>query len=60
MKAMTRQELADCAGITTKTLQNWMRPHLKTLYRLGMRPRQILPPKVVAWLVDNFCIELEQ
>ena len=58
MKAMSRQELAERAGITTKTLTNWMRPHMPTLRRLGLRPRQIMPPSVVAWLADTFCIDI--
>ena len=55
---MSRQELAERAGITTKTLTNWMRPHMPTLRRLGLRPRQIMPPSVVAWLADTFCIDV--
>ena len=31
MKSMTRKELADRAGVTTTTLRNWMKPHMKKL-----------------------------
>ncbi len=59
MKAMTRQELADKAGVTTKTLSNWLVPHKKTLSNMGMKPRRILPPKVVAWLVERYSIDVD-
>lgn len=58
MKAMTRKELADRAGVTTATLRNWVRPHRKMLAKMGMRPRCILPPNVVEWLCTNYCINL--
>jgi DNA-binding XRE family transcriptional regulator len=58
MKAMTRQELADCAGVTTKTLGNYIKRHRDELWALGMRPREILPPSVVAWLVNNYGIDI--
>lgn len=59
MKAMTRQELADKAGVTTKTLSNWLTPHEKVLSSMGMKPRHILPPKVVAWLVERYSIDVD-
>ena len=27
MKAMTKQQLAQCAGVTVRTLFNWCRPY---------------------------------
>jgi len=60
MKAMTRQELADCAGVTTKTLHNYIKRHWDELWTLGMRPREILPPSVVAWLVNNYGIDIRE
>ncbi len=59
MKAMTRQQLADCAGVTTKTLANYLKRHRDTLWGLGLRPREILPPSVVAWLVDHYGINID-
>ena len=55
---MTRQELADCAGVTSKTLHNYIKRHWDELWSLGMRPNQILPPSVVAWLVKNYGINI--
>lgn len=59
MKAMTRQQLAECAGVTTKTLQNYIERHWDELWALGMRPRQILPPSVVEWLCKNYGISID-
>ncbi|MBR1389486.1 MAG: helix-turn-helix transcriptional regulator [Prevotella sp.] len=59
MKAMTRQQLADRAGVDRQTLSNWLKPHHQLLRQMGMRPRGILPPNVVRWIVDNFCINLD-
>ena len=28
MKAMTKQQLADCAGVTTKTLMSWCEQYM--------------------------------
>ena len=59
MKAMTRQQLAACAGITTKTLGNYINRHWEELCALGMRPYEILPPSVVEWLADHYSINIE-
>ena len=57
---MTRQELANCAGIDRQTLKNWIEPHANLLFEMGMRPRQILPPKVVAWLAERYSIDVDE
>lgn len=31
MKAMTKQQLADCARVSVRTLMNWCRPYRKEL-----------------------------
>ena len=46
MKAMTRQQLASCAGVTSKTLGNYINRHWDELWALGMRPYEILPPAI--------------
>ncbi len=46
MKAMTKQELADMAGVTPKTFRAWCKPYEKELRELGMRPHmKALPPQ---------------
>ena len=59
MKSMTRKELAHRAGVTTTTLRNWMKPHMKKLIELGLSPRGILRPNVVAWIVHQFDIDVD-
>ena len=60
MKAMTKQQLAQCAGVTLRTLFNWCRPYRKELARMGLKPgMRVLPPHIVKWIADRFCIDLE-
>lgn len=61
MKSKTRNELAHLAGISTRTLREWMKPHAEVLASLGMRPgTRTLPPAVVKYLVDTFGIDVEE
>jgi len=59
IRAMTREELAERAGVTTKTLGNYAKRHRDELYALGMRPRDILSPKVVAWFAENYGVNVD-
>ena len=60
MKSMTRQQIAHRAGVSVKTMTNWCRPFRKELEALGLRPGMIvLPPVIVKWIADKFCIDLE-
>jgi hypothetical protein len=59
MKAMTKSELALAAGISIDTLKRWLEPHRQQLEALGMRPNmRVLPPRVVAYIVETFCIDV--
>ena len=59
MKSMYKQELADCAGVSVKTLMNWCAPFRQELARMGLNPRdKKLPPHVVAFLSEKFCIDV--
>ena len=56
---MTRQQIACQAGVTVKTLSNWMKPYRKDLEDIGLRPGMIvLPPNIVKWIAEKFCIDL--
>ena len=58
MKAMTKQQLADRAGVTVRTLNNWCNPYRDELRQLGYRPGiRILPPHIVAFLAEKLCID---
>ena len=60
MKAMTKQQLADRAGVSVRTLLNWCKPYRKELSRMGLTPgMRVLPPHIVKWMAEQFCIDLE-
>lgn len=59
MKAMTKQQLADSAGVTTKTLMSWCAPFMKELETMGMQPHmKVLPPHIVRFITEKFCIDV--
>ena len=59
MKAMTKQQLADSAGVTTKTLMSWCEPFQKELEAMGMQPHmKVLPPHIVRFITEKFCIDV--
>ena len=61
MKAMTRQQLAAYAGVDARTLRKWIKPHQRLLWRMGMpKGKGALPPNVVKWIVDKYCIDTSQ
>ena len=56
---MKKQEMADAAGVSVKTLMSWCRPFREELEQMGLKPRaKKLPPYVVAYLAEKFCIDL--
>lgn len=60
MKAMTKQQLADCAGVSVRTLNSWCLTCQDELWTMGLRPHmKVLPPNIVAFLADRFCIDIE-
>ena len=60
MKAKSKKELADMAGITVDTLREWCKPYEKELQRMGMVPgMRILTPRIVMFLAEKFCIDIE-
>lgn len=59
MKSMSKQQLADKAGVSLSTFNRWCKPFEKELLQLGMIPgAKILPPVVVKFIADKFCIDL--
>ena len=60
MQAMTKQQLAQCAGVTTKTLMSWCKPFREELVAMGMLPHmKVLPPHIVHFIAKQFCIDVE-
>ena len=59
MKAMLKSELALKAGVSVNTLMAWCRPFKSELEHLGMKAcSKKLPPHVVQFLAEKFCIDL--
>ena len=59
MKAMSKQQLADRAGVSVRTLMEWCKPFQEELVAMGLRPNaKVLPPKIVAFLAEKFCIDV--
>ena len=57
MKSMLKSELAREAGVSRKTLNNWCKPYMKELVKMGYRPTmKMLPPNIVQFMKDTFCI----
>ena len=60
MKAMLKSELARAAGVSVKTFNRWCKPHRKQLRALGWNESmKLLPPKVVKYVIEAFCIDEE-
>ena len=60
MKAMTKQELAQRAGVTMKTFYRWCVPFRQELEAMGMKPKmRVLPPHIVRYLAEKLCIDVE-
>ncbi|MBQ9645507.1 MAG: hypothetical protein IJV24_03990 [Prevotella sp.] len=56
---MSKSELAVRAGVSVNTLNRWMHPHSGELAAMGLRANQrVLPPHIVKYLVEKFCIDL--
>ena len=52
--------MADCAGVSVRTLNSWCKPYQHELQEMGVTPRmKVLPPNVVMFLTDKFCIDVE-
>ena len=56
---MSKQQLADCAGVSVNTLMKWCKPFMNELEQMGLSPNdKVLPPNIVKFLVEKFCIDL--
>lgn len=60
MKALSKQKLADKAGVSLNTLNKWCKPLEKELQAMGLQPgARVLPPNVVKFIADTFCIDVK-
>lgn len=59
MKACSKTELAQAAGVSAETLRRWLRSDRAFLEKHHITHRtKILPPKAVKYLCEKYCIEL--
>ena len=59
MKAMTKQQLADRAGVSLNTLNRWCKPFRRELEAMGLQPNtRMLPPVIVKFIAEKLCIDL--
>ena len=60
MKAKTKSEIAQAAGISPELLRRWMMEHRNVISAMGVKPtRRLLPPKVVRYMCRELGIEDE-
>ena len=60
MKAKSKSELADAAGVSLDTLRKWCKPYQKQLETMGLKPNaRVLPPNVVKFLAEKYCIDID-
>ncbi len=56
---MTKQKLADKAGVSLNTLNRWCKPYKKELEAMGLQPKaRLLPPVIVKFIAEKLCIDL--
>lgn len=60
MKSMSKLQLAQCAGVSVRTLMRWCRPYEEELQLLGLTDNmKVLPPHLVKWFADHFDITID-
>jgi transposase len=59
MKSMSKQQLAEKAGVSLNTLNRWCKPFRQELEALGLQPNaRMLPPVVIKFIADKFDLDL--
>lgn len=60
-RAMYKWQLAELAGVSTRTFARWLQHpiHAQALQAMGVSTRnKLLPPSAVRYIADTFCIEV--
>jgi hypothetical protein len=61
MKAMSKQQLADAAGVSVKVLMNWCKPFRSDLEAMGLKRKdKVLSPGMVKLIAERLCIDIEE
>ena len=59
MRAMSKAELAQAAGVSRHTFRRWLKTDEKYLQEQGVSPSaRVFPPQVVNYIIDKYCIEV--
>ena len=59
MKAMSKAELANAAGVSRDTFRRWLETDTMYLQSQGVKhTAKVLPPQVVSYLIDKYCIDI--
>ena len=59
MKAYSKSQLAQAAGVSMRTFSRWLKSDNEQLALFGIKPsNRILPPVAVAYLVKKYDIDL--
>ena len=60
MRAMSKTELANAAGVSRDTFRRWLKTDEAYLSAQGIKSTaKVLPPQVVKYLINKYCIELQ-
>ena len=61
MVSMYKSELARLAGVSTGTFRRYLNTRMEVLAGMGVSPRaQMLPPKAVKFIIDDYGIDLPE
>lgn len=60
MKPLYTYEVAALAGVSTRTLQRWMKHNKQRLAALGYRPTdKFITPRALEYIAQEYCIQLD-
>ena len=61
MKAMSKQQLADAAGVSVKVLMGWCKQYQAELEAMGVKTKtKVLPPNAVRFIAEKYCIDINE
>ena len=61
MKAMSKQQLADAAGVSVKVLMSWCKQYHAELEAMGVKTKtKVLPPNAVRFIAEKYCIDINE
>jgi len=60
MKLYYKNEVAQLAGVSVRTLERWMARNRQKLLSLGYRQMdKFVHPKALEWMCQEYCIDME-